>query len=131
LFDLSDTSTLGVLPIRTSLPVVPWPTRAVTLLGDAIHSMTYFRALGANTALADAALFVQQILAQRDGGKDLLAALHDYEAQMLEQGFDAVRKSIAAFEQGHATTSQQDWPDVRSAPGQSLWVQSQKTRQAA
>jgi len=131
LFDLSDTSTLGVLPIRTSLPVEPWPTRTVTLLGDAIHSMTYFRALGANTALADAALFVQQILAHRDGGKELLAALHDYEAQMLEQGFDAVRKSIAAFEQGHAATSRHDWPDVRSAPGQSLWVQSQKTRQAA
>ncbi|CDG84461.1 FAD-dependent oxidoreductase [Janthinobacterium agaricidamnosum] len=131
LFDLSDTSTLGVLPIRTSLPVEPWPTRAVTLLGDAIHSMTYFRALGANTAMADAAFFLRQILAHRDGGKGLLDALHDYEAQMLEHGFEAVRKSIAAFEQGHAATSRHDWPDVRSAPGQSLWVQSNKTRQAA
>jgi len=131
LFDLTDTSTLGVLPIRTSLPVEPWPTRAVTLLGDAIHSMTYFRALGANTAMADAAFFVREIVAHREGAKPLLAALHDYEARMLEHGFEAVRKSIAAFEQGHSATSQHDWPDVRSAPGQSLWVQSGRTRKAA
>jgi 2-polyprenyl-6-methoxyphenol hydroxylase-like FAD-dependent oxidoreductase len=130
LFDLTDTSTLGVLPIRTSLPVDPWPTRRVTLLGDAIHSMTYFRALGANTAMADAALFLRALLAWRDG-EDLLEALRGYEARMLEQGFDAVRKSIAAFEQGHAGSKHGAWADVRSAPGQSLWVQSGKQREAA
>jgi len=131
LFDLTDTSTLGVLPIRTSLPVEPWSTRRVTLLGDAIHSMTYFRALGANTAMADAAFFLRHILEHRDGGKPLLPALHDYEAQMLEHGFEAVRKSIAAFEAGHATSSSGDWQDVRSATGQKLWVQSRQTRVAA
>jgi 2-polyprenyl-6-methoxyphenol hydroxylase-like FAD-dependent oxidoreductase len=131
LFDLTDTSTLGVLPIRTSLPVAPWPTRAATLLGDAIHSMTYFRALGANTAMADAAFFLKEILAHRDGAKTLLAALRDYEARMLEHGFEAVGKSIAAFEQGHAASSRQDWADVHGAPGQPIWVQSRKTRQAA
>lgn len=131
LFDLTDTSTLGVLPIRTSLPVEPWPTRAVTLLGDAIHSMTYFRALGANTAMADAAFFLEQLLAHRDKGKPLRAAQHDYEARMLEHGFEAVTKSIAAFEASHTSTSRRDWPDVRSAPGQSLWVQSGQTRAAA
>ncbi|MET0265751.1 MAG: NAD(P)/FAD-dependent oxidoreductase [Duganella sp.] len=131
LFDLTDTSTLGVLPIRTSLPVEPWPTRAVTLLGDAIHSMTYFRALGANTAMADAAFFLEHILTHRDSGQPLLEALHGYEARMLEHGFTAVRNSIAAFEGAHATTSSGDWADVRSAPGQSLWVQSGQTRAAA
>jgi len=131
LFDLTDTTTLGVLPIRTSLPVAPWSTRAVTLLGDAIHSMTYFRALGANTAMADAAFFLRQIVAHRAGEKTLKEALHEYEAQMLEHGFEAVSKSIAAFEHGHAGSVQRDWPDVRSAPGQSLWVQSGKTRAAA
>jgi 2-polyprenyl-6-methoxyphenol hydroxylase-like FAD-dependent oxidoreductase len=131
LFDLTDTSTLGVLPIRTSLPVEPWPTRHVTLLGDAIHSMTYFRALGANTAMADAAFFLHEILAWRDGSKDLVHALHDYEARMLEHGFEAVRKSISAFEQGHAGSAHGEWADVRSAPGQRLWVQSGKQRAAA
>jgi len=131
LFDLTDTSTLGVLPIRTSLPVDPWPTRPVTLLGDAIHSMTYFRALGANTAMADAAFFVDEILAWHEGRKDLLGALHDYEARMLEHGFDAVRKSISAFEQAHAGSAHGAWADVRSAPGQRLWVQSGQQRAAA
>jgi 2-polyprenyl-6-methoxyphenol hydroxylase-like FAD-dependent oxidoreductase len=131
LFDLTDTSTLGVLPIRSSLPVEPWPTRAVTLLGDAIHSMTYFRALGANTAMADAAFFLHEILAWRSGAKPLLAALHDYEARMLEHGFEAVRKSIAAFEHGHAGSVSGNWDDVRGAPGQKLWVQSGKQREAA
>ena len=131
LFDLTDTSTLGVLPIRTSLPVEPWPTRAVTLLGDAIHSMTYFRALGANTAMADAAFFLRAILAWRAGATDLRTALHDYEGQMLEHGFEAVRKSIAAFEAGHAGSRSGDWRDVRSAPGQSIWVQSGRQRAAA
>lgn len=131
LFDLTDTSTLGVLPIRTSLPVDPWPTRAVTLLGDAIHSMTYFRALGANTAMADAALFLREILAWRAGAKGLLAALGDYEAGMLEQGFDAVRKSIGAFEQGHAGSVARAWADVSGTPGQRLWVQSGLQRAAA
>ena len=130
LFDLSDTSTLGVLPIRTSLPVEPWPTRRVTLLGDAIHSMTYFRALGANTAMADAALFLRALLAWRDGGRHLLEALNDYEARMLEHGFDAVRKSIAAFEQAHSGSTRRDWADVQSVPGQSLWVQSGKRHAA-
>lgn len=131
LFDLTDTTTLGVLPIRTSLPVAPWPTRAVTLLGDSIHSMTYFRALGANTAMADAAFFVQHLLAWREGKAELLDALQAYEAQMLEHGFTAVRNSITAFEQGHAGSRQGAWADVRSVPGQSLWVQSGKTRLAA
>lgn len=131
LFDLTDTSTLGVLPIRTSLPVEPWPTRAATLLGDSIHSMTYFRALGANTAMADAAFLLRQLVEVKAGRKALLDGLNAYEAQMLEHGFEAVRKSIAAFEHGHSTSLRENWPDVRSAPGQSLWVQSGQTRAAA
>jgi 2-polyprenyl-6-methoxyphenol hydroxylase-like FAD-dependent oxidoreductase len=40
LVGLTDASTISCLPIRTSVPIAPWRTGRVTLLGDAIHSMT-------------------------------------------------------------------------------------------
>ena len=48
----------SVLPINvsTSEPVPPWKSSTVTMLGDAIHTMTPGRGVGANTALRDARL---------------------------------------------------------------------------
>jgi 2-polyprenyl-6-methoxyphenol hydroxylase-like FAD-dependent oxidoreductase len=43
-----------VLTMRSSVPLAPWPTSRVTLLGDAIHAMPPSRGSGANTALRDA-----------------------------------------------------------------------------
>jgi hypothetical protein len=40
LIELSDPSTVFRVNIRTSVPVSPWETSNVTLLGDAIHTMT-------------------------------------------------------------------------------------------
>ena len=93
LLRLTDPTTVNATPIRTSLPVAPWPTRSVTLLGDAIHAMTYFRALGANAALHDAQLLVEALAS----GAPLREAVQDYEARMLAAGGPAVLASIESF----------------------------------
>ncbi len=94
-----DTETVTLLPIRTSVPVGPWETTNVTLLGDAIHSMTPFRGIGANVALRDAQVLTGSLTAAARGERPLLRALHEYEAQMIGYGFAAVRASLQAAEQ--------------------------------
>jgi 2-polyprenyl-6-methoxyphenol hydroxylase-like FAD-dependent oxidoreductase len=93
LFALADPSTCFPINIRTSVPIEPWPTGTVTLLGDAIHTMTPGRGVGANTALRDAALLCRNLTAARDGTKSLDQAIQEYEAEMRRYGFDAVLKS--------------------------------------
>jgi 2-polyprenyl-6-methoxyphenol hydroxylase-like FAD-dependent oxidoreductase len=79
--------------IRTSVPLRPWPTSTVTLIGDAIHTMTPGRGVGANTALRDARLLTRDLTAARDRGVSLQAAIGDYETKMVKYGFEAVLKS--------------------------------------
>jgi salicylate hydroxylase len=98
----ADTSTIALLPIRTSVPVPPWPTRSITLLGDAIHSMTPYRGIGANVALRDAALLCRNLTAAHNGETSMREAIHAYESEMLVYGFDAVRTSLKALQQAHA-----------------------------
>ena len=97
LIRLTDPSTVALLKVRTSVPVEPWPTSRVTLLGDAIHAMTYFRALGGNSAIYDSGILVRELLAARRGEKPILSALADYETAMLEHGTEAVRSSLTAM----------------------------------
>lgn len=96
-----DPSTIAALRIRTSVPVPPWPTRNITLLGDAIHSMTPYRGIGANVALRDAALLCRNLTAAQKGETSMLEAIHAYESEMRGYGFDAVRTSLKALEQAH------------------------------
>lgn len=99
LVELSDPSTMTPTPIHTSVPIPHWETKRITLLGDAIHSMTPYRGIGANTALRDAALLCRNLTAVHRGEKPLLAAIHDYETEMVEYGFAAVRSSMKAMKQ--------------------------------
>ena len=79
---------------KSAEPVAPWKTGAVTLLGDALHNMTPFRGMGANTALRDALPARRASLYRRrpPGANCGLAA---YEREMIEQGFAAVNGSLA------------------------------------
>ena len=98
----SEPSTVSTFSVRTSVLIPPWPTRNVTLLGDAIHNMTPYRGVGANTALRDAALLCRNLDMAHRGEKPLLGAIHEYESEMLRYGFDAVRTSLRSAEMFHS-----------------------------
>lgn len=94
LFSLTDTSTCFPINIMTSKPIPQWPTTNITLLGDAIHTMTPGRGVGANTALRDAALLTKNLTAARDGKMTVLEAINDYETQMVVYSAKAVKESL-------------------------------------
>ncbi|MBU3066712.1 FAD-dependent monooxygenase [Nocardia sp. NEAU-G5] len=94
IFELSDPEAAFPLQISTSVPVEPWKTTNITLLGDAIHTMTPGQGVGANTALRDAALLCRELVAAANGEKSLLTAIADYEADMLPYGFARVADSL-------------------------------------
>lgn len=98
----AETSTVSAFPVKTSVPIGPWRTRNVTLLSDALHNMTPFRGIGANTALKDAAALRRALVATEHGEQELIPALAGYERDMVEYGFQAVRKSLKEMERLHA-----------------------------
>jgi 2-polyprenyl-6-methoxyphenol hydroxylase-like FAD-dependent oxidoreductase len=93
LFELTDPSTCFPVNIKTSVPLDPWPASNVTLIGDAIHTMTPGRGVGANTALRDGVLLCARIIDVAEGRLELIEAIGRYEVRMVEYGFDAVLKS--------------------------------------
>ena len=86
-------STIHDVKMRTSVPLTPWTSSNVTLLGDAVHTMTPGRGAGANTALRDAALLGRMLVDADQGQKPLLEAIHAYEVEMLRYSTEAVQES--------------------------------------
>jgi 2-polyprenyl-6-methoxyphenol hydroxylase-like FAD-dependent oxidoreductase len=101
IFTLGDPDSSFPLRIRTSEPIPQWQTTNVTLLGDAIHTMTPGRGVGANTALRDARLLAKNLIEARDGRLSLTEAIHAYETTMTGYAWDAVVKSRAQMD-GHS-----------------------------
>ena len=69
------------------------------VLGDAIHSMTPYRGIGANVALKDAVRLKRALVVAHRGERGLVGALHEYEIGMRDYGFRAVRNSLKAMRQ--------------------------------
>lgn len=93
LIEMTDPTTTFPINVRTSVPLSPWDSSNVTLLGDAVHTMTPGRGVGANTALRDAALLCKKLTEVRDGQAILKQAIHEYEAEMLRYSTEAVLES--------------------------------------
>lgn len=102
LVERAEASSLSAFAVKSSVPLRPWPTKQITLLGDALHNMTPFRGVGANTALRHAALLRDALCHVDDGRLQLLPALAGYEREMIEYGFAAVRASLAQMKRVHA-----------------------------
>jgi len=98
IFALGDPGSSFPLAIRTSEPIEPWKTTNVTLIGDAIHTMTPGRGVGANTALRDARLLTRTLTKAARGEVGLLDAVHEYETKMTGYAWDAVIKSRAQMD---------------------------------
>ena len=96
---LADPATINAITMRTAVPVAPWRTQRITLLGDAIHSMTPYRGIGANVALKDAVRLCRALKAAGRGERPVIDAIQAYEAGMVDYGFRAVRTSLHAMNQ--------------------------------
>lgn len=90
----SDPTSIAPLRLKSSVPIEPWESSRVTVLGDALHNMTPVGGLGANMALRDASSLARTLAAVERGEVQLLPAIHDYEAGMIKHGFDAVRETL-------------------------------------
>jgi 2-polyprenyl-6-methoxyphenol hydroxylase-like FAD-dependent oxidoreductase len=65
----------------------------VTLLGDAIHTMSPGRGDGANIALKDAQMLLRALQRVTSGTTSLASAIRGYQTDMLQCGFQAVADS--------------------------------------
>jgi 2-polyprenyl-6-methoxyphenol hydroxylase-like FAD-dependent oxidoreductase len=101
----ADAATMSSFEVKSAQEVEPWATKNVTLLGDALHNMTPFRGMGANTALRDAAALREILIAVSRGERELLSGIADYERNMIDYGFAAVRASLANMQRLHAESA--------------------------
>jgi 2-polyprenyl-6-methoxyphenol hydroxylase-like FAD-dependent oxidoreductase len=97
LFAAADPSTAFPLRVRTTTPMRPWPSTNVTLIGDAIHTMTPGLGVGANTALRDAQVLVEQLVAAARGDLSVTEAVAAYESAMHGYAWDLVARSRTQF----------------------------------
>jgi 2-polyprenyl-6-methoxyphenol hydroxylase-like FAD-dependent oxidoreductase len=105
LVERADAPTMTCFAVKSAQEVGPWLTRNVTLLGDALHNMTPFRGMGANTALRGAAALRRALVAVSKGEQELIPSLAAYERDMIDHGFAAVRASLTNMRRLHAESA--------------------------
>ena len=93
LLERTETAAIIGREVRMAEGVPHWPSGRLTVLGDAIHAMSPAGGVGANTALADAAMLAQ-CLAEGDVGP----AVVRYEADMRERAERALALTRAGAE---------------------------------
>jgi 2-polyprenyl-6-methoxyphenol hydroxylase-like FAD-dependent oxidoreductase len=106
---VAEATTIFPVRLRSALPVERWDDPHVTLLGDAVHTMTPGRGEGATVALRDALLLTIALTDAAAGHVPLTAAKSLYEQEMLRYGFAAVNASrhspfAPKWRDPHATT---------------------------
>ena len=99
LFAASDPASRTAFRFTASPPVPPWTPSAVTLLGDAIHTMPPIGGLGANTALRDASLLTRVLTEVARGRVGLRDGVARYEQEVRVHGGAAVRAALAGRDQ--------------------------------
>ncbi|EES74398.1 FAD binding domain protein [Paenibacillus sp. oral taxon 786 str. D14] len=98
MLELAEPEKTAVYHLRNVLPYKPWKeTTSLVLLGDALHPMTP-AGIGGNAALFDAYELSKELINVKDGKKELLSALRDYEVAAIERGMRDVRLSSKAGE---------------------------------
>jgi 2-polyprenyl-6-methoxyphenol hydroxylase-like FAD-dependent oxidoreductase len=97
-----DPDTMTLVGLASSTPPATPAEGPVTLLGDAAHTMPPVAGLGGNTALRDAYLLAQQLVAVDRGRLALPAAIAAYESRMRRYGTRAVEASLRTQRQGLA-----------------------------
>ncbi len=97
LYEMSDPTTSFPLTIRTTQRLEPWESSRVTLVGDAVHTMTPGLGVGANTALLDAKILAANLVRAAGGGMSVVEAVADYEKQMHSYAWQRVDKSLERF----------------------------------
>jgi 2-polyprenyl-6-methoxyphenol hydroxylase-like FAD-dependent oxidoreductase len=81
------------IQMNSSIPFELTPHSNVTLLGDAIHTMTPSLGRGANVALRDSILLGKEIVNVVKDRKPIMECLRSYETEMTQYGFGVVRYS--------------------------------------
>jgi 2-polyprenyl-6-methoxyphenol hydroxylase-like FAD-dependent oxidoreductase len=90
----ADVAATFPVAVTSARPVDHWDTTNVTLLGDAIHTMSPGRGDGANIALRDAQVLTRVLVQAAQGQRTLTDAKRTYETDMLQYGFAAVAQSL-------------------------------------
>ncbi|NML39533.1 FAD-dependent monooxygenase [Chitinophaga sp. G-6-1-13] len=98
LFSGAAVTASAIVPVRHSVQGRRAGHAPVTVMGDAIHTMSPAAGLGANTALRDAAALTAHLKKAVDSGLPLIDTLLNYEDQMLTYSAAA----IAASKRGSA-----------------------------